>query len=145
MYRLNKSSFGVAEFSRQIFLAVIHPETPFEAIFDPFFWTNVAKNINIGDKIEVLAEDNTYYAELIVTNCSPQWVKVKLLLDKVSLCDDGTAEPDGPEVGFDVRWRGPKVKWGVVKKEGNIVLQENLSTRDDAQRWLNEYLKSMGM
>lgn len=140
MHRLANVNFAESSFVRTTFAATIPHDTPYEAIFDPMFWSNMARKMKIGDKIEVFAEDGSYYAELIVIAYAPQWVKVKETLPKVSLVDDIEAPEEVS--GYEVKWRGPNGRWAVIKLP-STVLFANGQTKEDAENWLKEHKKTI--
>lgn len=141
MHRLTNSNFGEASFMRNVFAANIPNDTPYEAIFDPFFWCAIAPKVSIGSKIEIFAENGSYYAEAIVIAASTQWVKVKEIL-KIVLNDEEKDFKQEDE-SFVIKWAGPHAKWRVLKKDGNIVLKDGAKTEEEANQWLKEYKKSM--
>lgn len=140
MHRITNSCFGSADSAHVTHSATLTHETPYEAIFDPFFWSTVAKKIRIGDKIEIFAEDGTYYAEVIVVSCTAQWVKIKTIIEKVNLVDN--SEEPKEESGFEIKWRGPHKKFSVMKDK--VVLQDGIDDKDTAISWLAEHKKIMG-
>lgn len=115
-------------------------DTPFEDLLRPDYWAHVAANILPGDRIDVLAEDMSYFAELLVVDASRQWVKVKLLR-KTELSSE-ESQPIEADDEHEVKWRGNR-RWSVVRKADGAILQEELSSKSAAYAWLSEHQKKV--
>jgi hypothetical protein len=136
--KLTASRMKQAEFVRTIWSATPEHGTPFEALLEPGYWAHVAAFLKPNDRIEVLAEDGSYFAELIVR--STQRVSVVVtLLRKVDL-ESAAAEQEDAE--FAVKFRGA-AKWSIVRTKDNAVVKEHIPTRKDAERDLGDYLKAL--
>ncbi len=61
------------------------------------------------DRVEVMPEDGSYYAELIVLSCDKLWAKMAVV-QYVQLAEAETATDDG----YEVKWRGAK-KHSVIR------------------------------
>lgn len=114
--------------------------TSFEDLFRPEYWAHVAATVLAGDRIEALAEDMSYFAELLVVDASRNWVKVKLLR-KVELTEE-EAEPLVVDEEYEVKWRGNR-RWSVVRRVDGAVLQENLASKAEGYAWLADHQKKV--
>lgn len=142
-HRLINSNFKESGQFQAEYTAIISSDTPFSEVENPMFWTNIAKKLRQGDIIRILAEDISYYAEAIVVSVSPQWAKIKFIREKVDLVEEKS--DDLPDVynGYEVKWRGPNGGFSVIKKPDNTVLFEKAQTKEDAQRWLDNHIKTI--
>lgn len=131
--KLIESQFTSAEFSRNLWTVTPEPGTAFETVLKPEYWAHVAKKLRRGDRIEVLSEDNSYFAELIVLSAAPLWAKVAVLRN-VELATAPKAEASQDD--FEIKHRG-KMKWSVLRKSDKAILKEGLDTREQAEAWLN--------
>lgn len=113
--------------------------TPFDALLQPSYWANVAERLRPFDRIEVLAEDGSYFAILLVRAASRLSAKVAVLekydLDAV---DDTSAES-----AFFVAWRGPHQKHAVIRAADKLAVQTGFDTKEAAMTWLANNLRSL--
>lgn len=135
---LNQSRFNQAEYVRNIWAVTPEAGTKVEDMLDPAFWSHVAASLKPWDKIEVRAEDGTFYAELLVLQSARNWAKVRLL-SRVELKD---AMPEGREVdGHIIKWAGPHAKWRVIRSTDNAVIHEKAESEAAANKWLTDHLR----
>lgn len=136
------SHFQPADSRRNIWHCTVPNGTQKDDIFLPEFFSNVAGKVIVGDHIECVAEDGTFFMEVYViavaertaTN-APNWVNVVELRyhDLVRREDKNLKLPDG----FFTKFRGG-AKWSVMRKGDNAaqdqVIVERQPTEGDAIR-----------
>lgn len=115
-----------------------HPEfgTPIEALLTPGYWAHVSAMLRRGDIISALAEDNSYYAELLVLEAGKLFAKVvlKSKLEITSAQMSNIAIPDG----YEIKFRGPVLKWCVLR--GTDCLKDRVD-KSTAEAWLADHLR----
>lgn len=141
---LNPAHLQPAEYKRNVWIATAAKGVKPEDMTDPSYWANVAAKLKPWDKIEVRAEDGTWYQEFIVLDASRVWARVRSLVGPVML---GTADisqtlANQVETQFEVLHRGPR-GWSVIRKADRAVMAENLSIKGDADKWLTANLASL--
>lgn len=112
-----------------------------EDMQNPSYWAHVARDLRPGHKIEVLAEDMSYWAMLIVRDVG----RVEASVAPLQVVDlDGGAElaKDGDD-GLEVKWRGPHAKFSVIRKDGGDILKDGFQTKDAAAQWRSNRNKNM--
>lgn len=106
----------------------------------PEFWALVAKELTIGDRIEIRDDSMTFWAEYLVTACGSTWAKVQQLRNhKLVPEDEKSVAPD-----FLVEFKGPHRKWCVLRRSDKSVIHEGEQDRAAANRWLEGYAKTTG-
>lgn len=110
--------------------------TPPAALLDPHYWAHVSAKLRFGDVIEVLAEDGSYFAELLVRDVGNLYAKVAF---KNPVTVFSTDEAMEAPVGYAVKWRGPKARFGVI--HGTDVLKDGFVDKAEAHAWLDDLLK----
>ena len=88
-YRLAADRFGPVGRFNNDWCIILDIGTPFEALFEPSFWREVAPRLKRRDLIRVFPSEGGYFAELIVWQAADRWAQVTLLR-KVAL--DGPTE-----------------------------------------------------
>lgn len=137
--KLSMSRFALAEQKRAVY--VIFPEmgVPYAAILnDPSFLSHVASRLRPFDRIEVIAEDGSYFAELLVRSAGRQHARL-VELNKVDM------EPLQAEVDprFSVVYAGPHRKNAVVRLRDKTTLKDGFDTAEDANAWLLANVKTL--
>ena len=125
-----------AEYARNIFCATPEIGTKYEDVLQPEYWKHIASTMHPSDRIEVLAEDGAWFAELFVVSCGKNWAKV-CQLRFVELSE---SKPDeAPAAKFTVIWRGQTHKHSVVRTSDKAVIKSEFATAADARQWLEQY------
>jgi hypothetical protein len=124
-----------AEYVRNIFSATPEIGTTFEDILKPEYWAHVAASFHPTDRIEVLAEDGSWFAELFIVSCGKNWAKVCTM--RFVELSESVAET--PEDAYRVIWRGAVHKHSVVRKSDSAVIKAEFPTAADAKKWLESY------
>ncbi len=139
MTQLATNRIQFAEQMRNIWYVTPEVNTPFEALLDPKYWAHVSAKFRPRDRIEVDAEDGSYFAELLVVDAGRLFAKVVVLrkheLVPVEIQD---LSPD-----FEVKWAGPHAKWRVVRKKDRGSLKDGFENRQDAEMYLASHLKAI--
>lgn len=129
--RLHPSRFKVAEQERNLWLVYPEHGTEFEDLLEPSYWSHIAKNLRPGARIEVLAEDGSYWAELLVRATGNLSASVHPLR-KVDLGNIPLPEASS----FAVEYRGPVLKHAVIRKRDGSSIQSGFDTQEAAMQWL---------
>ena len=140
MNKLPSANLKNADHAQAFFVAFMPAGMDFEEVKNPHFWNFVSKKLGEFDIIRVVAEDKSYYGEVMVLSCSAQMAKVCVIRDKKML--DGSEESDIDD-GYVVKFRGRYSGWSVLKKEDKSVVFEKGQTRGEAEQWLSNHLKTL--
>jgi hypothetical protein len=134
MTQLTPRKFKAAEVVRNQWVAEPEFGTPPEALLDKAYWAHVSAQLRRGDIITALAEDNSYWSELLVLEAGKLFAKVaQLRCVKISQAQMLNIEvPDG----YEIKFRGPK-KWSVLR--GKDVLKEDMD-KATAEQWLTDHV-----
>lgn len=105
-------------------------------LLQPSFWDRVSSRLRPGDRIRVDAVDASWLAELLVRTASRTEAKVVMLnfhdLNKLDKAAKELNEADPIEVVY----KGPTLRYCVVRKSDNARLVEKLETREQAMDWI---------
>lgn len=104
----------------------------FEDVMKPEYWTHVAPSLRPGHRIEVNAEDGTFWAMLLVVEAERKSARV-VTLQHVQI-EERAPAPEQSDVF--VKYRGPKVRYSVVRTADNEVLKDGFQTERAAQEWI---------
>lgn len=107
----------------------------------PEYWTHVAAILRPGHEIRIDAADYSWCALLKVRSTS----RVSATVSLIWLKDFGDhAEVDMDDVtGFEVKWRGPKAKFGFVRSSDGELIRDGYDTKPIALAALREYMKAL--
>lgn len=130
----------LAEHGRQTHLVTVETvENPAD-FEDPAFWSLVAKEMALGDHIEVRDDGMSYWAEFLVVSCDRTWAKVAKLREvRLTPIKDDAISPD-----YEVAWKGPHRRWCVIRLSDRSPVHEGAQDRAAANTWLIEYARNIG-
>jgi hypothetical protein len=115
--------------------------TPYADLFRPVYWSHIAARLRPGDIIEIRAENMSYYAELMVTGAERQAAAV-VELRKVELTPQAKALPS-VEAAYKVEFKGPHLKWCVIRIADRARMREQCDSRALAYEWLASQSKAL--
>lgn len=128
-----------------------------EDALKPEYWCHVGDKLNRGnaggrafDRIEVLAHDMSFYAELIVLDRGKLWAKVAVLqnvrLDKEKAEAKAVREEKtaAGEEGYTIKYHGSNKLWIVQRNSDKLIIFEGIGNKEDAQKKLDEHLAKTG-
>lgn len=144
MTALSPKNFQVdATFKRSVNYVTPENGTTLEEVLAPEYWVHVARQMRAGSKIEVLAQDGSYYAELLVLSTENLSAKVDLLFSKVY---EKTSVADIESDGHIIRFAGAVKLHQVLRKgksgDETVVLQEGFRTKKEAQAYIDGQLQA---
>ena len=135
--KLLDKDFKDAEFTRQFKFIKAPAGHTFEDIMQPAYWGNVSAMMTPWTRIDVAANDGTWYAELLVTTVGRQWARVHLLR-KTTL---SSADVDQTQAHtHDIRHVEGK-GWCVIRRADKVEVMAGEETREAAEVWLVEHLR----
>ena len=118
---------------------VAEPGEPAEAFGVPASWAHVAKQLQVGHEIVVVAAEGTWRLHLYVRAVG----RNEVLTGLIAFTKFGAAETLKDDTPYITSWRGPAKKWTVVSKESNLVVKDNFATQEMAAAWISNHLKAL--
>ena len=96
--------------------------------------------MNPTDRVEVVAEDNSWFAEVLIMSTGPNWARVKLLRH-VSLVEKATKAdaPIAENPQFEVNYGGVSAKHRVVRLSDKSVIKDGFATKAEAVKYMQDY------
>lgn len=129
--QLLESRFQLAEFSRAVYQVVPEHGVAWEQVLQPEFWAHVARRVKRYDRIEVIAEDGSYYGDLLVTDTRRGGLIVEPLFFKGL---EGPAERVIDMDDYEIRYKGKHWQWTVIRKSDNHAVLRSFETAAKAQQ-----------
>lgn len=108
---------------------------------DPAFWSLVANKFTVGDTVEIRDDAMSYWGEYLVLACEPTWAKLHKLRE-VKLASTATKQ-DAVAAGYEVDFKGPHLKYCVIRQSDKEIVHRQSQTREAAENWLRDHLKAM--
>ncbi len=125
------------EFLRVWWVVTVEHGTTKEDILKPEFWTQVAIKLKPYNRIDIQADDGSFFAEFLVITCDKTYANVK----ELSWTELNTTK-EQPHEEFYAKWRGPHLKWSVIRSSDKEAVKEGMETKDLA---IAEILKLLKM
>lgn len=127
-----------AEQVRYSYRAKVPEDTTEAALADKAFWSHVANRLQFGTKIEILAEEGTWYQELLVVEVGNNWARVAPIMARISL--EQAAPDEIIPSGYEVKWKGPALKYTVERLSDAKRLQTGFASKNEAAKWIAQHL-----
>jgi hypothetical protein len=134
--------FKQAEYVRNSFRIVPQQGQTLQDIIQPGYWAHIAQFLKVGDHIEVFAEDQSYWAELLVVAAERTAASVQVL-NQVEI--QANSLPEAPAPGYRVEWKGPQHRWSVIRIADGQYIKEGFDTKQAAGSSLQEYLRALAI
>lgn len=130
------------DFIRVVYCATAFDDTKPEDLLKPEYWAHCAQTFKPWDRIEVVANDGTWWAEYQVMEAGRAWARM-FMMRKHYLTTADVAQSQVQLTAYEVKHRGPHCKWSVVRKADKTVVHEFEDTRDGAEGWLKSHLAAL--
>lgn len=122
---------------------VMKPGQTIEDALESGFWSHVTKFIRPYDTFRLIAEDGAYVAEILATTAAGTFVKmVEMWRWERPDGSEAASIEDGPQVAY-VKYRGPTVRWCVLRSADHEPLKEGFHEKPDAEAWLRQYIATI--
>lgn len=138
MQQITKGRMKLAEHARKTYVAVAHHGVTLAQAMEPSYWNHVAQYVDAWDRIELRAEDDTWFAELVVTKATRTEVFVKVLNSFELSPAVAGKKVEGVPPGYEVNYGGPIHKHRVIRSSDSELLAHGLS-KEDAIAWAKEH------
>lgn len=130
-----------AEAERHVWTHTVPAGITFEEVQRPDYWSHVANLLRPCSRIEVLSEDMSWFAELIVLDADRLWAKVAPLRFVELASKDVPAEIAAS--GYEVAYKGPEKKHCVIRLSDKAIVQEGIAKKVDAEAWITQHLQTI--
>lgn len=108
-------------------------EQKLEDFQDPISWSSCTNILKRGDKIEIWAEDGTWYAEGIVSSVKTASVHIQFYT--VAEFDKEDVEPDKP---YYIKHRG-RGGWAVIRRADNELIETGIQEKREAKEKCDKF------
>ena len=132
---------GLAEDKRHDWVVDVPVTITIEDTLEPSYWAHIAAQMEPLDNIEVRCEDGSWVAYLIVAFCERNYAKV--VLDRVIKLDT-RADAPMTSIKHKVEWKGPVLRFAVIRLSDSQILHSGDKSKELAQAWMLEYEKTLG-
>jgi len=131
---------GLADDKRHDWVVDLPMSVTLEQAMEPSYWAHVAAQMDPLDHIELRAEDGSWVAYLIVSFCERNYATV--VLDRqIKLGDD--REVPLSTIKHRVDWKGPQMRWCVVRVSDSALLHQGEREKGAAYQWLQDHEKTL--
>ena len=139
MHQLRNNQFKATETVQQAFTCTPSGGVTKDEIMEPTFWAAVCSGVQPFAIIQVMPEDSSFYARLLVRSVGPSSLKVFML--EYHDLDVAVEEPEAP--AYTVGWAGPSAKYRVTRTVDKRVMIDGFVTKDEANTWISEQMKAL--
>ena len=125
----------LAETRRNAWSVEVPTAVDLARVLEPDYWTH-CKMLKAKDRIEAVAKDGAWFADLLVMSAGQHGAKLKVL-NYVDLVESKSEVASADE--FKVEFAG-RHKWRVVRLQDHEVVHSGEDSRESAQAWLTAHL-----
>jgi len=136
---LRSAFFGLSAHQYQQFNATVPGILRPADLESPALWVNVASKLQVHDEIRAIADDSSFYAQLLVTFVNGTDVRVKVVF---GVEFEGMQEEVEDNAPYFCKQRGP-LKWCIVKRSTGENVKKMMPTRLFAEKELSDYVRAM--
>lgn len=121
--------------------------TPYEALFDPTFWSSVArsKRFQPGQTIYAQNDETSWFAELKIVECGASWARVVewnyQTVAEMAEKHAGRAGGGDARSQHRVEWGGAIDKFRILRLSDKTVIRTGFDTDLEANRYLDDHLR----
>lgn len=137
---ITRANFVLAESKRTNFCAIILHGTTLKDMKQHDYFSNVARKISLFDRIEARAEDDTWWAELLVTYSMAGAIKFEVLNYFELVAPSANAVTIG---GYTIKWAGSVKKHQVIRNSDKVVVKDCIPRKTEAIVWLEQYERNL--
>jgi len=134
---VNASRFREAEFLRHDWVVTAEFGTTIEEVRDEGYFAHVAARLSPYDEITVRVDDGIWMAKLVVLECGRNWARTAMLHFYKLTTTDIARTMSMPKV--NIIWKGPHLKFCVIRASDNSIIAQELGTEDAARSWITSH------
>lgn len=141
MTPITQGRIKLAEHARNVHVVTVPHGTKFDDCLDPVFWSHVAAGFRFRDRVEMWAEDKSWFAEAVVLDASRLDAKI-VVLNKLELGAPVVAETLAIKIsksGYHADYGGGVDLWRVVRDADSRVMTSGLS-QAAAEQWIRDHV-----
>jgi hypothetical protein len=139
--QLQPERMQLSEYLRNDWVVTAEQGTTPEDIVKPIYFAHKADLMKPYDHIEVRVDDGSWLVELIVLQCERNWVRVKMLAFHELAA---VAEQDAAPSAYDALWKGPHLKWSVIRKSDQENIKPGFADKVSAQAAMRDLERLVG-
>lgn len=125
----------LAQFARNVFVLTVDNTVLLSDILKPIFWTHIAAKLAKGDRVEVMPESGTWYAEFLITASAKNWAKV-VPLRVIQLDTENVSSKALDE--YYVKWASRALGFRVHRHADGQVVKDKFETAEQANEWVQK-------
>jgi hypothetical protein len=144
LHPVAESSFHLRETKQNEWLAYASRGTTIDDVLDGSYWREVLPKLRVPDKIIVIADDRSFYLELIVLAVANNFAVVRPFGTPLKLTGAGAIPRIDDQ--YEIVEIGIQSGWGVRERATGRVLKGDgtLKTRQAAETWFSDWKKING-
>jgi hypothetical protein len=137
---LNPQRIGLAEQLRRDWVVNAAAGTTINDVLQPAFWAHCSQEFTVYDRIDCRVETGEWALDLIVLDVGRNYARVFVAHRHVF------EEAELPEAPMDpiehkVEYKGPHLKFCVIRQTDGAVVQEGIKTEKAAVEWMQNHMK----
>lgn len=141
--QVSPARLQVSDYEMTTFTLTVEKGTTKEDLINPAFWAHIAVKFRPWDLIYVRSDEGTFFAEYLVLSCGRNWAQVKEKSYMNLTSSDVSLTQAAAQDGYKVEWKGPHVKFAVIRNSDSAKIKDSFQTKEEAQTWLSDFEKQI--
>lgn len=140
---LNPSRFALDEVTNQNWTITVEEGVSMDDVLKTDFLADVASRLRPYDRLRIRCDTGEFYAEVLVVACGRAWAKLVPIFHVDLEAKDLDEEQGEAFDQYKVMFRGPHLKFCVIRKSDNEPIKEQCANKAEAQAWLSSHLLTL--
>lgn len=138
---LNEMSFQEHGWKQMHYDAIAAPGVQPADVLKREYWSHVSQKLRPMTKISIMADDRSWYGEVVVFQSYLQGALVAFVHPPVRLEKSGVTREESE---YDIIDGGMSKSWCVVRRKDQRFVSEGHTSEAAASMWLSNFLKAQG-
>lgn len=141
--KLDVTRMQLDESANSNFTITAEAGTTIEDVMRPEFFANVAYKFHPYDHIRARVDTGEWYAEFLVLSCGRVWAKVIPIFEINLVSKDIEVTQADASDDFEVMFRGPHLKWCIIRKADRESIKDGIENKAEATAWLSAHARAL--
>jgi hypothetical protein len=137
---LDPQRIGLAEQLRRDWVVNAAAGTTINDVLQPAYWAHCSQEFTVYDRIDVRVETGEWALDLIVMDVGRNYARM-FVAHRYTFAEVDVPEIPADPIAHKVEFKGPHLKWVVIRLADGAQVQDRLKTEKEAVEWMQNHMK----
>jgi hypothetical protein len=118
--------------------------TPYEAVFEPSFFANVASKLKRGHTVYVTDDELSFTSKMLIVDGGANFSVLAEVYKRTTAEMMQGRPPVKEMMSYDVGWGGPIDRWRIIRTSDRAVIIKNIESEAEAHARKADLLRRLG-